>query len=422
MDRQFIDEWISMHEIFRSSLREKGLSVDLFEAEDSSLGSEIKIRGISENVTSFVSLDYLGLGNFEPLKKIAAESILKYGTGLASSRSMFDSFPHKKFEQKLAEFKGTTGSALLNTGYTASCGAIKLLAFEMSSVGKRMRNKPPSLVVMDELVHASFQEILLPTRRKKDGFVRTEVYRHLDYAMAEDILSSNSDFSGQRFILSDSLFSMNGSFVDTRILLELAKRYNCIIILDGAHSDGVYGDEGRGILQMQGISDKDREYFIEVGTLSKAFAAFGGYIAMPQELCALVPMSYWGYLFSVALPTHLVVSSLETLKIIMGAEGQRRRDILQKNSRNLIQELYANGFNTLNSDSHIIPIVIGKETTCIQVQRFLMERGILVGAVRFPAAKKGGALLRLSLTALNTESQIEKILESLLIARDHYRF
>jgi 7-keto-8-aminopelargonate synthetase-like enzyme len=216
---------------------------------------------------------------------------------------------------------------------------------------------------------------------------------------------------------------MYGDKADILKLYELAKKYGALIYLDNAHSDWVYGEQGCGYLHMEDTILLDKKIFIQTGTLSKAVSGLGGFITLPEALCELARFSQWSYIFSVGLPTFLVATMIDIIGIIRGPEGDRRRKLLHQNSAELLKLLKESGFDTQDSCSHIIPVVIGKGPKCLQVQEYLLTKHhILPGAVRFPAVKRNKAILRLPVSSDHSSEDADNLVRSLEDARDAFDF
>lgn len=421
--REFINDYIGQFDEFAMALRAAQAYGDPFVIKSDSLGAEVELVGNTGHVVNFNWLDYLAMGNHPAVKEYAIKCLEKHGMGTISSRVLIDSMIHQELEKCLSDFKDSEACVIMPTGYSSTFAMVSLLANEMVAGKNRMRNKSKTFLFADKLSHACIQDAITPFKHGKHKKTESFIFNHLDYDGLYEMLKSSHNKEANRFIITDALFSMNGSFADVHTLLRLAKEFDSFIVLDNAHCDGIYGRQGKGILDMEHIGKADREYFFNVGTFSKAFASVGGYMTMPFSLCDLARVSQWPYIFSAALPTANVASLINVLSIIRSEDGDNRRKILLENSRSLLNGLRQEGFNTLNSSSHVIPIVIGNEKKCLEVQKYLVnEEKLMLGAARFPAAERGGALLRLTLTTEHSVEHAEKLTGGLKRARDKFKF
>ncbi len=418
----FIESFIGVFRSFQEELRGKGMYSDAYCADGKVTGPEIVLDKNMGQALSFTSLGYLGISECPEMREAVMANAKFYALGSTSSRTVMDYNTHRCLEIALADFKRSETCLLLNTGYAASSYLMEVLISEFRAGYDRLPNKPKSMVFVDGLTHISMLEALVHIKRRDKAYVKK--YEHLNYEMLEDELKKTVDFTGARFIVSDSIFSMNGSCADLRKMLELAKQYEAFIVLDNAHSDGCYGNEGRGLAEMHGItSEEDLRYFFQAGTMSKAFGLLGGYVTLPYCISDLARVSCLPYVFSVAQSPFEAANALYALSLIRSRIGEQKRRILAENTEMVHKNLNSMNFNTLNSNSHIIPVVIGEETKCLAVQKYLLEKHrILIGAVRFPAVKEGEALLRLSITAMHNEEHIQRLLTALLGAREKFDF
>jgi 8-amino-7-oxononanoate synthase len=250
-----------------------------------------------------------------------------------------------------------------------------------------------------------------------------EKYRHLDYGHLEELLAAIESEDVDRFIVTDGLFSAHGDFADIRRLLGLAEKHDAFLLIDGAHSDGVYGQEGRGVVEEAGIAVEDLHRIFQSGTLSKAFGGMGGYLTAFPALAELARNSQWGYIFSAGMPMFQAAMYRKTLQMIRGEEGERRRARLRQGSAYLRETLRSEGFGIFGTSSHVIPVLVGGDALSLEVQQYLVrEHGVLCAAFREPAVPRGEAIIRIALSAGHSDAQIEQLLVALRSARDRFRF
>jgi 7-keto-8-aminopelargonate synthetase-like enzyme len=416
-----VTEFVGRHGVFAKKMRAAEVYGDPFVIRGQ-IGTRVFETTVGKEATCFTCLDYLGLGKHQPVMQNMADCIMRYGTATLGSRIIMDSDVLRNFEHDVADWKGSEDCMLVSSGYTASACLVSMLSQQIMIGGHRMKKKKTHIFV-DRLAHASIQEGLLKFRNRKGKLIKVSVYAHLDYDALEKKLSAVASDDADRFIIADSLFSMTGSRPDCKRLAALAKKYGAIVVLDGAHCDGVFGEQGRGILFEDGITDEDRRFFFEAGTISKSLASIGGYITLPHALADVGRISQWRNIFSTALPTALVAADVFTLSLIRGQEGDERRKKITTLGDELLCMLKQEGFDTMNSESYIIPIVIGEESKCLRVQASILHKSsIIVGAIRFPAVEKEKAILRIAVTADHNEEDLHNCVKALKLARDEFKF
>lgn len=375
--------------------------------------AEIFVDG--KMVLGFGSLNILGLAEEEIFLQALIEGIRKYGAGCPSTVSLLQTKTHLDLEEKLREFKRDPVS-LLNTGFIASESAVEILRGNTVALGvpvsKEYRQK--AMILYDEFSHNSLQGPI----KSHDGPIFK--HDHLDYQQLEGLLEEHAkDFQGRILIVGDALYSMNGTFADTKELIRLAKKYNAIVILDGAHSDGVYGAQGRGVLEMQGVPLEDYSYVVQVGVLSKASSSIGGYITLPEPTCKLMKIANRRKMFTVGRPTFMEAADIIMVDLIMGQIGDERRKHVAQLSGLLRDDLAMCGFDTLNSKSHIVPVVVGSEADCYRLKAHLFNNdSLFVNSIPQGVVSKGSALLRISICAFHTPEHIERLVAALVRARD----
>ncbi len=368
-------------------LREAQLFRSLLSIE-SSQSTTVMLEG--KEVLLFCSNNYLGLANHPKLKKAAAAAIETWGVGTGASRLISGNLAlFRQVEEKLADLKGTESALVFNSGYTANIGAIGILA------GKG------DLILADRLNHAS----LIDACRLSGATFR--VYRHKDMCQLQKLLASRK--TGQKaLILSDGIFSMDGDIAPLPALLNLAEVYDATVYLDDAHATGVLGMHGGGTADHFQISSK---HLIQMGTLSKALGGFGGFIAGNSCLIDTLINKSRPFIYTTALPPSILATALAALEVIEEEPALRKR--LWENQRYLSKGLRQLGFDTLESETPILPILIGDSKTAMAFSKALLENGIYVSAIRPPTVPAGSARLRITLMANHTKPQIDRLLEEL---------
>ncbi|OIO38985.1 MAG: 8-amino-7-oxononanoate synthase [Candidatus Omnitrophica bacterium CG1_02_49_10] len=368
-------------------LKEKGLYRALRRVS-SGAGPTAVVDG--REVINLCSNNYLGLAKHPALIEASIEATKKYGTGSGASRLVSGNIElYEELESLLAEFKGTESALVFSSGYSANIGAITAL---MSS---------GDFVVSDRLNHAS---IIDGCRLSGAKF---NVYPHKDTKKLEEILSRATGRYGKIVIATDSVFSMDGDIAPLDILSEIADRYGAYLFIDDAHATGVLGPEGRGSLSHFGI---DGGEFIEMGTLSKALGSLGGFIAGSSHLVNYLKNKARSFIYSTALPPSVLASSIAALKIVK-SDGSFREKLWENVSR-FREPLQALGFDTMDSATQIIPVLIGDNKKTMEFSEMLFERGVFAQGIRPPTVPDGTARIRASISSAHTDEHIERAVKA----------
>lgn len=323
-----------------------------------------------KKLLNLCSNDYLGI----PLKKISIRQ-LQSSSRLVSGND--ESF--KILEQKLSRHKSQEDGLVFPSGYMANLGSIPTLI------------KKGDLVLSDELNHASIIEAC----RLSGAKIR--IYKHND---VDDLSQKTNGKNKRKFIVTEGIFSMDGDFANLKQIAEIAKKKNLITILDDAHGDFTVGRDGRGSADHFGVSKKIDLY---ISSLSKGLGSFGGYIASQKNIIDLCINKSKSFIYTSALPSFLVEYSLR--KFNSNRQKQQRK--LSKNVKHLSKGLKQLGYE-IESKTHIIPIVIGKEKTALDFGRFLFNRRIYAQPIRYPTVPKNKARIRISVTAWLSKKNIEQ--------------
>ena len=347
-------------------------------------GPHIKIDGKDYLLLS--SNSYLGLCNDDRLKQAALDAIEKYGVGSGGSRLTTGSYEiHQKLEEEIAAFKGTEAALLFNTGYMANVGTISSLASKSW------------VIFSDRLNHAS---IIDGCRLSGAEIV---VYDHCDMS---DLARKVQGYPNrQALIVTEGLFSVDGDIAPLPALVEIAKKNNILLMVDDAHATGVLGPNGGGTADYFGLCD---EIDISMGTLSKALASEGGFIAGKRSLIDYLVNTARSFIFSTALSPATIAISLKALEIVR-AEPQRRNTLLA-NAAWFRAELRKAGFDVAENEAPIISIVIGEPDLAVTFSNCLMERNIFVSAIRPPTVPEGTSRLRISMMATHARDDLKKAL------------
>ena len=366
-------------------------SMRLMETPESSC---VKIRmpdGASQEQILLASNSYLDLANVDELKQAMAQAVLEWGTGSGGARlTTGNKSPHQELEEFIAKFKGEESAITFNTGYMANVGTISALC------GKN------DFIFSDELNHASIIDGIRLSRAK------CFVYKHNDMADLQRVIQEAEKSRAEsalpaprKLIVTDAVFSMDGDLANLPELLRIARENECLLMIDEAHATGVLGKTGRGLAEHYGCAHAD----VTVGTLSKAVAAEGGFVAGPKQLTEFLKNKSRSFIFTTAMAPAVAAAACNNLRYI-DAHPERVQN-LRDNVKFFCDALRREGVNVELSPSAIVPIVIGDEAKAMQVSAKLQEQGILIPAIRYPTVAKGQARLRASLMATHTQEQLQ---------------
>jgi 8-amino-7-oxononanoate synthase len=372
-----------MRDVLRKELaqiRTNGLYRSLREVA-SPQGREIVLDG--KKVLNFCSNDYLGLSADQRLAIAAQVSMTRSGFGSGASRLVCGNMTeHVRLEKEIAQHKKTEAALVFSSGYMANVGAITALC------GRE------DVIFCDKLNHASILDGCVMSRAE------LRRYPHKDLAALEEMLSQAQGFR-RKLIVTDTVFSMDGDVAPLKELVRLAKMHGAWLMVDEAHAYGVFGPTGAGLVEAEGLGN---DVPIQMGTLSKAAGSFGAYVAGSQELIDYLINSARSFIFTTAMPPAVAAASRIAVRIIQEETGRRER--LRRNTDHLRGELQKLGFDTLQSVSPIIPVMVGEAERALELSKKLLERGIFVSAIRPPAVPKGTARLRVTVTAAHTQDDI----------------
>ncbi len=369
---------------------------------DSAQGTTLLIEGVP--YLQFCTNNYLGLADDPEVIDAAVEATEQYGTGASASRLVAGSMAlHHELEEALAQFKGTEAALLFPTGFMANLAVLTTFAGENDTI------------VSDKLNHAS----LLDAARYSGANCRT--FPHRAYSRAEELLTkpsrtSEKEASPLKFLITDSVFSMDGDLADLNTLTAIAGRANALLFIDDAHGTGVLGERGTGLAELQNVSGR---IALTVGTLSKALGSVGGFVAGPRAVIDPLINEARTFIYTTALPPACSAAGLAALKIVQ-REPQRRQRVMKLASQ-VKEALVAMGWNCGDSATPIIPLMMGGSDTALEAAEFLKERGIFVAAIRPPTVPPNSARLRLSLMATHTDAEIERLLAAMKALREHIK-
>lgn len=340
--------------------------------------------------------DSLGLSRHPALIARAREWAERFGVGATASRLVCGTFPaHAALEERLAALKGTEAALIFNSGFQANAGVLAALCGAEATGGT-------PLVYTDRLNHASMHEGL------QTAGVRQIRFRHNDMGHLADLLRRDAATHGPRFIVTESVFSMDGDRADLLALADLAEQHGAFLYVDEAHATGVLGPRGAGLTAQPGVRGR---VDLIMGTFGKALGGFGAYVACSRTVRDWLVSRCAAFIYSTALPPPVLGAIDAALDLLPDLEAERAR-VLGHAGR-VRAALNGQGIDTLDSSTHIVPAILGEERAALAAQARLEEAGVLGIAIRPPTVPAGTSRLRLSLSAAHTDADIDTVIAAL---------
>lgn len=377
-------EWTAAKEVMAAGF------YPYFRPISSALGDEVIVAG--KEMIMIGSNNYLGLVGDPRVKEAAANATLKYGSGCTGSRFLNGTLDlHVELEERLAKFMNTEAALVFSTGFQTNLGTISSL------VGK------DDIILMDRSNHASIVDGC------RLAYGKTMKYIHNDMDDLERVLdiAQNNGLRGGILIITDGVFSMEGDIADLPRMCEIAENHGARVMVDDAHSIGVLGKGGRGTAEHFGLSDR---VDLTMGTFSKSFASLGGFVCGDEDTLHFVKHFARELIFSASIPPGAAAAVLAVLEII-DAEPERREN-LWKNTRKMHKGLRDLGYNIGDTQTPVVPIMIGDDMTCFKLWKDLSDEGIFANAVVPPAVAPRNSLIRTSYTATHTDQQLDRVLDT----------
>ncbi|SDJ70919.1 glycine C-acetyltransferase [Sediminibacillus albus] len=367
-------------------MKEEGTFRHLIPLE-SAQGARVTIKG--KNVIQLSSNNYLGLTSHPRMKKAAEEAIADYGVGTGSVRTIAGTLKmHEDYEERLAEFKHTEAALVFQSGFTTNQGVLSSILTDQD------------VVISDELNHAS---IIDGIRLTKAG---RRIYKHVDMASLEEALKETQNYR-KRLVVTDGVFSMDGNIAPLPEIVELAEKYDALIMVDDAHASGVLGENGRGTVNHFGL---DGRVHIQVGTLSKAIGVLGGYVASTQSLKDYLIHKGRPFLFSTSHPPAVTAACNASLDVLL--EEPELIDKLWENTKFFKKGLQDLGFDIGISETPITPVMIGDDALTHKFSDQLFKEGVFAQGIAFPTVQKGKARVRTIVTAEHSKQDLQEALEA----------
>jgi len=341
----------------------------------------------------YASYSYLGLVGHPRINEAAQKAVAKYGTGTHGVRTLAGTLSiHTELEETIAHFKHAEAAVTYTSGYATNLTVVSTL------MGRG------DYVLSDKLNHASIVDGCLMSGSEFRRF------KHNDMAHLETMLKNIPD-GAAKLVIADSVFSMDGDIIDLPKMVELCKKYNAWLMIDEAHSVGVLGKTGTGIEEHFGLGDV---IDIKMGTLSKTIPSVGGYVAAKKEIINYLRHASRAYIFSAALPPAQAAAANEAFKVIL--DEPWRIEQLNTNTKQFIGGLKSAGFDTLLTETAIVPVICGSDEVAFAMTREGQHHDVFILPVVSPAVPEGLARLRATVTAAHERDEIERAMNVIIEA------
>ena len=343
-------------------------------------------------VINLASNNYLGLTNHPKLIEAALDATRRLGVGSGAVRTISGTMAiHMELERRIAEFKHVEACVVFQSGFTANAGAVSAIL------------GPEDHIISDELNHASIIDGCRLSRAK------IHVFPHRDVATADAKLAALTGQPGRKLLIADGVFSMDGDIAPLPALVEVAEKHGAIMMIDDAHSSGVLGRNGRGTVDHFGLHGR---VHIQVGTLSKAIGALGGYVCGSRDFIDYLYHRARPFLFSTSHPPAVAASCIAAFELL--EREPERIENLWSNTRYFKEALKAAGLDTGVSETPITPIMIGDAAKAHAYSRAIFEEGVFATGIGFPTVPRGKARVRTIVTATHTREQLNRAVEILV--------
>lgn len=356
-------------------------------------GAGLVVEREGRRLVNFSSNDYLGLSQHPLLIERSREWTERYGAGSGASRLVTGTFGiHRAVEEKLAQFKGTEAALILGSGWQANASVIPALLRGVSGSAQ---------VLTDRLNHASLHHGCAAAG------VRQTRFRHNDFDHLEELLGRHEGEGARRFIVTESVFSMDGDRADITRLGDIARRHGAFLYLDEAHATGVLGPKGTGL---SGLAGGDAD--LVMGTFSKAMGGFGAYVAGSRVLCDYLVNACGGFIYSTALPPGVLGAIDAALDLVPTMDAERA--LLTERGDEVRARFHAAGIDTGGSSTQIIPALVGSAEDALRISAALEDAGVLATAIRPPTVPAGTSRIRLTLSVAHDPADIDHMVESVI--------
>jgi 8-amino-7-oxononanoate synthase len=390
-DLQELGAWLASREARRSDFTPDTLPDPTFKSEGRTL-------------VSFSTNNYLALATSPRMKARASAALERYGVGNCESRLLGGNLElYERLEERLAGIKRKESAMLFATGYLANLSVLPALV-KASSLARAFGFAPSRswkhAFFTDEFNHLSIREGIRASGAPVFAF------RHLDMQDLEDKLRRSD--APIKIIATDGVFSQHGDIVPLPEMLQVAERHDAVIYIDDAHGTGVLGPNGGGTAEH---FDIESPRIIQMGTLSKAYGAIGGFVATERYIAEILRIACSAYGFTSTLPPDQAEALLEALDMVVDEPERRRR--LWENQRYFVERLGVRGVTPLSTATPIVPVHVGDEAACVRVATGMRDAGFHVDAIMFPAIAPGQSRLRFIMNAHHTREQIDAAVDAL---------
>ena len=346
-----------------------------------------------KDVINLSSNNYLGLTTHKALRRAAIDAIRTHGVGAGAVRTIAGTMDlHMALEEQIAKFKGTEAAVVFQSGFTANAGTVAAI------LGK------DDLILSDELNHASIIDGCRLSR------ATIKVFKHKDVADCERLCQETENWPGHKLLITDGVFSMDGDIAPLAELCGVAEKFNCIMMVDDAHSSGVLGRAGRGTIDH---FDLHGRVHIQVGTLSKAIGVLGGYVCGSHDLIEFLYHRARPFLFSTSHPPAVAAACMAAFDVLEQEPEHIKQ--LWDNTKYFKHNLKALGFDTGMSETPITPVFVGDAKTAHQFSAALFEEGVLATGIGYPTVPEGKARVRTIVTATHSREDLDRALEVFMI-------
>jgi glycine C-acetyltransferase len=367
-------------------LRRQGLFRPL-RVLDSAQDTEAVVDG--KRVLNLSSNNYLGLTTHPRLETAMIEATKRWGAGSGAVRTIAGTMTvHEDLERRLADFKHTEASLVLQSGFTANLGVLQSLV------------KEGDVIISDELNHASIIDGIRLSKAERSIFKHRDMddlERHLEMHRGKRV----------KLVVTDGVFSMDGDIAPLPAIVERAERFGALVMVDDAHASGVLGKNGRGSVNHFGL---DGRVDLQMGTLSKAIGVLGGYVAGPKPVRDFLIHRARPFLFSTSHPPGVAAACIAAIDVLL-AEPERI-DRLWKNTARFKDGLKRLGFETGASETPITPVIVGKGAVAMDFSDRLFQLGVFAQGIGFPTVAEGRARIRTIVTSVHTDAQLDRALEA----------